>query len=159
MAVDLIHSEKLFYKQRKPIIYYVDKNGCHIEIMHSSPWNRGYLSIYRNGKSYAMHRYLYEKKYGPIPKGLILRHVCDNPSCINVAHLKVGTQQDNMNDMCERGRHAKGTKIYSSKLSEQDVLKIYSSKMTTKDLAKRFKVCAGHISAIKHGRTWAWLTA
>lgn len=37
--------------------------------------------------------------------GPVLRHRCDNPPCINPAHLEPGTQADNVRDMAERGRH------------------------------------------------------
>lgn len=37
--------------------------------------------------------------------GLAVRHTCDNPRCINPEHLILGTQQENIQDMMERGRH------------------------------------------------------
>ena len=53
------------------------------------------------------HRDAWAKAHGPIPKGLEVRHKCDNPPCINIEHLEIGTRADNMRDMMERGRSTK----------------------------------------------------
>jgi hypothetical protein len=55
------------------------------------------------------HRISWELKNGPIPKlagihGGVIRHTCDNRSCVNPNHLLLGTQADNVKDQVERGR-------------------------------------------------------
>jgi hypothetical protein len=49
------------------------------------------------------HRFSYRLRFGRIPDGLILRHVCDTPPCVNPDHLLVGTDADNGQDRRERG--------------------------------------------------------
>lgn len=66
---------------------------------------RGYGSLNTaDGRLYA-HRVAYELHNGPIPDGLVVRHKCDNPPCVNPNHLEIGTQLDNIQDSVERGRN------------------------------------------------------
>lgn len=51
------------------------------------------------------HRVMYECSVEPIPDGLIVRHTCDNPPCVNPDHLLAGTKLDSALSMIERGRH------------------------------------------------------
>jgi hypothetical protein len=53
------------------------------------------------------HRFAWELIVGPIPEKLYVLHRCDNPPCINVAHLFVGTQADNISDAFSKGRRGK----------------------------------------------------
>lgn len=56
-------------------------------------------------KNHQAHRIAWEQVNGPIPQGKIIRHyVCDNPPCVNPAHLRIGTQADNIQDAVDKGR-------------------------------------------------------
>jgi len=50
------------------------------------------------------HRVSYEIFHGPIPYGLLVMHSCDRPVCVNPAHLRAGTQKENMREASVRGR-------------------------------------------------------
>jgi len=51
-----------------------------------------------------VHRRIYEISSGLDIAGLVVRHKCDNPRCINPEHLSHGTQSDNVSDRDSRGR-------------------------------------------------------
>lgn len=73
--------------------------------------NMGYGQFYvraRRGNVLA-HRWSYEHHNGPIGDGLFVMHSCDTPRCVNPAHLRVGTHQDNVDDMTAKGRGFRAT--------------------------------------------------
>jgi hypothetical protein len=101
------------------------------------------------------HRLVYEQHYGAIPKGLVVRHKCDNPSCVNIEHLELGTHQDNQRDKVLRKRHQHGTTHWKHKLTEQDVLCIRARpKETYKEIALEYDVSKSTIQDIFARRTW-----
>jgi hypothetical protein len=65
--------------------------------------SNGYGHINGIGNGYA-HRAAWELTYGPIPDGLQVLHRCDNPPCVRLDHLFIGTTLDNMRDRDAKGR-------------------------------------------------------
>jgi hypothetical protein len=82
--------------------------------------------------------------------GCNVLHACDHPSCVNPAHLRCGTQQDNMRDAFERGRGW----TTEMKLTAEDAARIRASRLSQTTLAGIFGVDQSHISMIKSGRRW-----
>lgn len=74
---------------------------------------RGYGVIRADGRQTYAHRVSWLLHFGPIPDRAFVLHHCDNPPCVNPAHLWVGSQADNVRDMIAKGRarytnHARG---------------------------------------------------
>ena len=65
----------------------------------------GYGTFGFDGKVRKAHRVAYILTFGEIPEGHHILHSCDNPACVNPAHLRPGTRADNMQDALKRGRH------------------------------------------------------
>jgi hypothetical protein len=72
-------------------------------ILHDGPTFNGYGF---DGNNWA-HREAWKKVNGPIPRGGVIMHTCDNPLCVNPEHLKLGSQADNMRDAQAKGRLVK----------------------------------------------------
>jgi hypothetical protein len=132
----------------------VDKSG-ECWIWTAAMLKTGYGSIRVEGKALRAHRVAYELTHGKIPEGMLLRHSCDNPKCVNPAHLIVGTKRENTQDALERGQHVVGEDHYKAKIPNQAIDTIraaLAAGVSGKYLAKQFGVDQSMISQIKHGR-------
>lgn len=91
-------------------IHRPDLGPCHIWtgcVMKPGNGRLPYGAIKVDGRKRLAHCVAYELHVGPIPDGKILLHACDNPSCVNVAHLSPGTHGQNLRDAHARGRRVK----------------------------------------------------
>jgi hypothetical protein len=79
-----------------------DPDGCWDYTGLKDTDGYGLFSLQR--RNVRAHRYAYVLAYGPIPDGLDVLHSCDRPACVNPGHLRVGTNQDNVDDKVARGR-------------------------------------------------------
>tara|TARA_Y100001938_G_scaffold61681_1_gene85770 strand:+ start:862 stop:1326 length:465 start_codon:yes stop_codon:yes gene_type:complete len=115
----------------------------------------GRINVSSNGsvRSFAAHRIAYEIHNGTLEKGLIVRHTCHNPRCINPKHLKCGTHKQNAEDRARAGRSAsqKGAKNGNAKTTEEDRANIRRRRLsgeTLKSIAKDYGVHFSTVSAI-----------
>jgi hypothetical protein len=111
----------------------------------------GYGYYWHQGRGVGAHRVSYASLVGPIPEGLGVLHRCDNPPCVNPAHLFVGDQKANNADMCAKGR-------VSSPLSlEQvrDIKRLISEGVPQKEIAALYQIAAPTVSHIGSGYRWS----
>lgn len=93
-----------------------DETGCWLWIGYRDAEGYGHLSAWPT--VIAAHRFSFELAHGPIPDGMAVRHRCDNPPCVNPAHLEQGTAIDNNRDKALRGRDATGERHGMARYSE-----------------------------------------
>lgn len=110
------------------------------------------------------HRLCYADQVCPIPKGALLLHSCDNPSCVNPAHLRVGSHRENVADMDQRGRRIsntpKGAENCNAILTDGQVIalrKDYISGATHAELAKRYGISVRSVPDYTGSRSWRHL--
>lgn len=85
------------------------------------PNRDGYSALKMNGKMIRAHRFAYHWYYTvPVNDSLCVMHKCDNPSCINPKHLKLGTWSDNNKDRACKNRTVSFS-FYRRKLTREDV--------------------------------------
>jgi len=131
----------------------VDKNGPGGCWLWTGALQRDGYAHFHYRKTISSHRYAYEKLVGPIPEGMDLLHSCDVRHCVNPAHLRPGTHEENMLEAKAKRRHSWGERA-RHKLTAAQVAEIrrkYQRRMigkrttwsNVKELAAEYGVNAG----------------
>ena len=124
---------------------------CHECTSHLARTADGYVSIGRDNFS-KLHRWLYWKAHPDFDQSLEVCHSCDNPGCINLNHLFIGTHLDNMRDRGIKGRSRGGRP--TAKLSTLDVAAIkyrYACGELQVSLGRDFGVSQNAVSQVVRG--------
>jgi hypothetical protein len=110
------------------------------------------------------HRFMYQiQNPDENIDGLLVCHSCDHPWCVNPDHLWLGTSIDNMKDMTNKNRQAKGSNHALSILNENNIKcmlnDILSGKLTNiAKIATKYNVGLHNIYNILYNKTWSHVT-
>jgi hypothetical protein len=96
--------------------------------------------------------------YGELDEGLVVRHRCATPSCVNPKHLQLGTPQHNADDRVRDGNSLPGEENPRAQLTAAQVIEIRRLWVTTelklRELADRFGVTPECIGGVVRNKTW-----
>lgn len=164
---------EVIYKDKRRIIYNSDferfnkkydvaENGCWVWNGAKNKAEYGNFRLFQimigaHVASYLMFNNTFIQK----DKNLIC-HSCDNPKCVNPAHLWAGSASDNIQDALNKNRAYKGVLNGRSVLTEKDIveirLKYKTGKHTHKEIAKMYGVAKPTISSILRNESWRHIT-
>lgn len=108
------------------------------------------------------HRAAWRLMRCEIPQGMCVCHRCDNPVCVNPAHLFLGTVSENFKDMWAKGRARPKTHCGEAhgmaKLTADKVREIRASDESAKDIAARLGVGTTTIYDVRKRKIWQHVT-
>ncbi len=129
-------------------------NDCWCWTGATSGGSLGYGHLMFDGEMKYVHRVAYEHFNGPIPSGKYVLHSCDEPTCCNPRHLKIGTQQDNMDDMVTRGRSRRHLRKEEAEL----VIRLNNEGTSEQEIAALIGVSQYSVRQILTGKRWNKIT-
>lgn len=120
----------------------------------------GMILTRRDGRHFMdrAHRVSFALANGSIPPDGVILHSCDNPPCVNPAHLVLGTQAENLADMRSKGRaRIVGEKNGMARLTARDVREIRRRRAAGEGvdlLARAFGIAAAYVYQLAERRAW-----
>lgn len=146
----------------RPFWSYVDASGgidaCWNWVGGKNADGYGMYSRPRRGGKVRAHRFALSQAVGyEIPTQHGVHHQCDNPACCNPLHLTHDVQVQNVREMVQRGRSAKGERHSQAKLTEDQAVRIITKREDPATLANEFGVTRQTIYDIRSGIRWKHL--
>lgn len=132
-------------------------SGCWLWTLHRNAKGYGQFYVSRKDRARLAHRVSYEMYVGKVPDGMCVLHRCDNPPCVNPAHLFLGTRADNHADMERKGRTIKGEAHANAKLTAEQVESIRKDTRLNRVIAIEHGVGNATVAKIKRGERWKHL--
>jgi len=131
---------------------YVDKKGAdECWIWKGRKDKDGYGNLRLGNTQVRAHRYSCELHGKPLPADMMARHTCNNPCCVNPAHIVPGDHFQNMADRKLAGHYRNGSNHPMSKLSDSQVTEVRLATGTYKKIARQFGISASHVGNIRRG--------
>lgn len=111
----------------------------------------GYPVTWKDGKTTYAHRNLTGAKLNQV-----VMHLCDNPRCVRLEHLLIGTHAENSADMVKKNRQAVGEECGNSKLKSHDILAIRSlqGEKSSRKVAALFNISKTNVLDIWKRKIW-----
>jgi hypothetical protein len=133
-----------------------DDSGCLVWQRSTNAYGYGHLRV--RGRLRVAHRVVWELAHGPIPAGMLVLHSCDNPSCIAIEHLHVGTAKDNAQEKIARRRFDNGR---APMLPDETALAIrrdwFRGGVRQRELAERYGTTVPVVANLVIGHTYKHL--
>lgn len=135
------------------------KQGDCLVVLGRCTKQAGHIRISVMGQQETAHRVVYAFHHGPIPDRGVIMHLCDNPRCIEITHLKLGSLSENISDMWKKKRGKIGADHGNARLTEEQVRYVKDNpKENAVYLGAKFNCSPNTILAIRKGRSWTHLT-
>ena len=140
------------------------------DIQPYSCWNwkgakihHGYGQFHYKGRTRLAHQVIYEHVHGTVPAGLVIKHRCHNPSCVNPTHLEAGTQASNIQEAVALGwrppRGLRHGKVIVTKELVEAIFLLRAKGESTSAIADYYGIGETTVRTVLRGESWVQLEA